>query len=266
MKIALAQINTDDNVEQNLEKVAGFVERSSISGARLVVFPEATMTALGTNLVSACKNYGSSWRASVASLAKQFGITIVIGEFEEAADGRVRNLAGIYFPDGTRSEYAKIHLFDAFGNKESDEVEPGTTPTVVEVDGVKVGVAICYDIRFPKLFAELSRSGAEVIVAPTSWGAGPGKIEQWETLARSRALDSNSFVVALGQADPAVTGVKAAASSPTGIGHSLVSDPFGHAVIELGKEESLEIVELDLELVQRAQQTIPILENARLGY
>ena len=129
-----------------------------------------------------------------------------------------------------------------------------------------MGLALCYDVRFPKLFAELSRAGAEVIVCAASWGAGEGKVRQWEILTRARALDSNTIVLAVGQADPAVTGAAVPEGAPTGVGHSVVADPFGEALAQLDGGEHLEIVDLDLDVVPRARQALPVLENARLGY
>ena len=95
---------------------------------------------------------------------------------------------------------------------------------MVDVDGVGVGLTTCYDLRFPELFSTLARRGAQLIVVSASWAAGPGKLEQWTLLARARALDSTSYVVAAGQADP---GEPLASSAPTGVGGSLVVSPFG---------------------------------------
>ena len=99
----------------------------------------------------------------------------------------------------------KIHLYDAFGFTESRTVAPGHEPVVITVDGVRVGLTVCYDIRFPALYTELARRGAQLIVVCASWGSGPGKLEQWTLLARARALDSMSYIAAAGQADPGDT-------------------------------------------------------------
>ena len=105
-----------------------------------------------------------------------------------------------------RPSYDKIHLFDAFGFAESDTVAPGDEPVTIEVDGLTVGLATCYDLRFPGLFQLLADRGATLVVVPASWGAGPGKREQWDLLVRARALDSTTFVAACGQADPTTVG------------------------------------------------------------
>ncbi|MDN6190277.1 MAG: hydrolase, partial [Brevibacterium sp.] len=158
------------------------------------------------------------------------------------------------------------HLYDAFGFKESDTVVAGEDPVVIDLGGEDLGLTLCYDIRFPKLYAELSRRGAKLAIVAASWGAGKGKVEQWQTLARARALDSNMFVAAIGQADPEVSGVDVPKKGPTGVGHSLVSDPFGHVISSLEGEEALEIVEMDLAGADKAAEAIPVLTNAKLGY
>lgn len=265
MKFALAQINSTTTVADNLEKVRSYTHRAAEAGARFVVFPEATMSAFGPGLRSVAEEHTATWREAMADLAADAGVTVIVGEFAATAD-KVINLLAVYTPDGRRDDYAKIHLYDAFGFKESDTVEPGEEPVVVDIDGEDVGLAICYDIRFPKLFAELSRRGARVAVVAASWGAGRGKVEQWQVLARARALDSNMFVAALGQADPEVSGVAVPEKGPTGVGHSIVSDPFGHVLTALDGQESLEIVDLDLAGADKAAEAVPVLANAKLGY
>lgn len=265
MKIALAQINSTTDVARNFGVVKSYVREAAAVGANIVVFPEATMSAFGSGLRGTARDHSADWQARMSTLAADSEITIVVGEFEERGE-KVVNLLAAYSPNGERAEYAKIHLYDAFGFKESDTVEPGEEPVLIEIGGEMIGLTLCYDIRFPKLYAELSRRGARVTIVAASWGAGQGKVEQWQTLARARALDSNMFIAAVGQADPEVTGVAVPPKAPTGVGHSLVSDPFGSVLTELGGEETLSIIDLDLTMADTAATTIPVLENAKLGY
>ncbi len=265
MRFALAQINTGRDVAANMAKIREYTSRAAEQEAEVVVFPEASMSAFGTDLKAAVDEEGPAWRESMAELAATTGLIVIVGEFERSGERVVNHLAA-YFPDGRCSRYAKIHLYDAFGYRESDSVAAGEELSVLDLGDTRVGMAVCYDIRFPKLFAELSRRGAKVAIVSASWGAGPGKVEQWQILARARALDSNMFVIALGQADPEVSGVDVPAGAPTGVGHSLVADPFGHVIAELDGGESLAIVDIDTELSDRAAEAVPVLENARLGY
>ncbi len=160
--------------------------------------------------------------------------------FAPADDGRVTNTLIACWarapPISRTSHYHKIHLYDAFGFTESRTVAPGHEPVVITVDDVRVGLTVCYDIRFPALYTELARRGAQLIAICASWGSGPGKLEQWTLLARARALDSMSYVLAAGQADPGdtLTGPGSGSGAPTGVGGSLVASPLGEVVASAG--------------------------------
>lgn len=271
MKIALAQILATKDVQQNLQTVREYAERAKGRGASCVVFPEATMVAFGGRLYDDVVPALPVWEAGVRQVAREVGITVVAGFFspEPSTDPdapRVKNQLAVVAPDGGTETYTKIHLYDALGFKESDGVSPGDHVTVAMIDGVKVGLALCYDVRFPKLFAELSRAGAQVIVVPASWAAGEGKVEQWQLLTSVRALDSNCFVVAVDQAYPRAVDPEADVDGPFGVGYSRVVSPFGKTIAELGEAPGLEVVELDLGQVRKAKESLPVIENAKLGY
>lgn len=258
----MAQISSGADPSANLEQIAGATATAAADGARLIVFPEAAMCRFGVPLGPVAQPLDGPWADGVAELAVTHGVSIVAGMFTPAADGRVANTLLVAQPDGSRLGYDKIHLYDAFGFRESDTVAPGEQARVVEVDGVGVGLATCYDIRFPTLFTELARHGAQVIVVPASWGAGPGKIAQWQVLATARALDATSYVVAVGQAEP--TDEKARhAKAPTGVGHSQISDPFGSVVASYGGGHHVGVHDLDLETVGTARDTLAVLANQR---
>ena len=134
---------------------------------------------------------------------------------------------------GVETSYDKVHLFDAFGFLESDTVDPGTEPVTFDAGGLTFGLATCYDIRFPALFTANAERGADANIVCASWASGPGKVDQWQLLARARALDSTTYVLACGQGDPVTQGVPAKAGAPTGVGHSAVVSPFGDVLDEL---------------------------------
>lgn len=265
MRIALAQINSTSKVEQNLAKLKTYAAQAAKQDADIVVFPEATMVAFGSDLARAADAHSETWSHELSNLAAEYRLTIVVGEFERV-DDKVTNYLSAYSPDRQVERYAKIHLYDAFGYKESEAVVAGDRPTLIDVGGIYMGLATCYDIRFPKLFAELSRRGAALTILSASWGAGDGKIDQWRTLAQARALDSNAYVIAVDQADPEISGVNVPNNGPTGVGHSIVADPFGRIVAQLGGEEALSVVEVDPVLSEKAARIIPVLSNAKLGY
>ncbi|WP_425309989.1 carbon-nitrogen hydrolase family protein [Ammonicoccus fulvus] len=269
MRIALAQICATREVEDNLEQVRTRVAEAAKGGARLVVFPEATMRAFGHNLDSIAEPVDGPFAQAIADLARTHDLTVAVGLFTpggstESDRPKVRNTLLVAQPDGVR-HYDKIHLYDAFGFAESDTVEAGAEELRVMVDGVSIGMTICYDIRFPQLFINHARAGAQVIVVAASWGAGPEKIEQWQLLARARALDSTSWVLACGQADPQSAGVEAKQGAPTGVGHSLVVSPTGRVIASAGAAPQLLLADLDLDLVAQTRRTLPVLDNARLS-
>jgi deaminated glutathione amidase len=257
MRIAVAQILSGTDPADNLQLVRECARRAAEAGARLVVFPEATMCRFGVPLAPIAEPVEGPWADGVRRIAAEAGITVIVGMFTPADDGRVFNTLLAVGPD-VDAHYDKIHLYDAFGFTESQTVAPGREPVVINVDGVGVGLTTCYDLRFPELFTTLARRGAQLIVVSASWAAGPGKLEQWTLLARARALDSTSYIVAAGQADP---GEPLASSAPTGVGGSLVVSPFGGVVASARADPQLLVSDLDLAQVTKARETIAVLRN-----
>jgi len=261
VRIALAQIVSTPDPEHNLGLVEEEVRAAATAGARLVVFPEATMCCFGVRLGPVAEPLDGPWASRVRELATDAGLTVVAGMFTPAPDGRVRNTL-LATGGGVEAAYDKIHLFDAFGFAESDTVAPGTEPVTIDIDGLTVGLTTCYDLRFPGLFQELGSRGATVIVAPASWGAGPGKRAQWDLLVRARALDSTAFLAACDQADPTTVG-RDAGRAPTGIGASAVAGPLGTIVDQLDEKPGLLVVDIDPAEVESARKTVPVLANRR---
>jgi deaminated glutathione amidase len=258
MRLALAQICSGTDPSANLELVADYARRAAFDGAQLVVFPEATMCRFGVPLAPVAEPLNGPWAAHVREIAADAGIVVVAGMFTPTSDGRVTNTL-VAFGPGVDAHYDKIHLYDAFGFTESRTVAPGREPVVITVDGVDVGLTTCYDIRFPALYTELALRGAQVILVAASWGAGPGKLDQWTVLARARALDSTSFVAAAGQAYPGDE--LAATRAPTGVGGSLVASPLGEVVASAGAEPQLLLADIDLDEVTAARDTLAVLRN-----
>lgn len=257
MRIALAQILSGTDKAANLGVVAEQARSAAAAGAQLVVFPEATMCRFGVPLGPVAEPLDGPWADGVRRVALQAGLTVVAGMFTPAGDGRVRNTLIAAGP-GTDTHYDKIHLYDAFGFTESRTVAAGHEPVVIDVSGVGVGLTTCYDIRFPALYTELADRGAQLIAVCASWGAGPGKLDQWTLLARARALDSTSYIAAVGQADPGRT---PESTAPLGIGASLVASPLGEVVACAGTEPQLLVVDVDVDRVAAARGTLAVLRN-----
>lgn len=254
MRVALSQITSTPSPAENLSLVAEQVKAAAADGASVVLFPEATMACFGTSLGPLAERLDGPWASAVREIAVSHDVLVVAGMFTPSPDGRVFNTLLATGRD-QHVGYDKIHLYDAFGFQESRTVAPGAELVVLS----EVGLATCYDVRFPGVFTGLADRGASVVLLGASWGAGPGKVEQWELLVRARALDSTCFVVACGQADPGVP-----STAPTGVGHSLVAAPDGSVVASAGADPELLLVDLNLNLIAETRKNIPVLANRRL--
>lgn len=265
MRIALAQVVAGSDPLENLSLIARETARAAADGAELVVFPEAMMCRFaGPNLAEIAEPLDGPWAGEVRRIAREAGVTVVVGMFTPAATvGRVRN--SLLVAGAVDTAYDKIHLYDAFGYRESDAVEPGAQPVVFQLNGVRIGLATCYDVRFPALFRALADDGAQLVLVAASWGSGPGKREHWELLTRARALDTTTVVVAVGQADPLTTGRDDGVGAPTGIGYSGVITADGTDVVRLGDASETRVVDVSAALgaVDDVRAKIPVLANAR---
>lgn len=269
MRIAAVQLCSTTDPHENLALVeAALSQISDAKGADLVVFPEATMASFATRSADVAEPLHGPFANRVRGLASDHGTTIAVGMFtpDERAVGdagrdRCHNTLFVTGPGGD-AFYHKLHLFDAFGFAESDHIVPGEAPALIEVGGVRVGLSICYDLRFGELFKHYADAGADAVIVPASWQAGPDKVEQWRLLARARALDSTSYVVACGQAAPEASG-RPTGPGPLGVGHSVAAGPDGQVLGELGAEPGVLFVDIDPDAVARARRTLPVLANSR---
>src|ERR1700677_3498276 len=262
MRIALAQILSGTDPTANLKLVRVYADRAADAGAQLVVFPEATMCRFGVPLGTVAEPVDGPWADGVRRIAANASITVIAGMFTPASDGRVTNTliaVGPGTPNEPDTHYDKIHLYDAFGFTESRTVAPGHQPVVITVDGVRVGLTICYDIRFPALYTELARRADQLIAACASWGSGPRTLDQWTLLARARGLDSMSYDAAAGHSDPGT--LTSSSGAPTGVGGSLVASPFGEVLASAGADPQLVVTDIDVDKVAAARESIAVLRN-----
>jgi predicted amidohydrolase len=225
------------------------------SGSDLVVFPEAFARDFGepgSDLSGAAEALDGPFATEVAKVAAERGTTVLAGMFELAEDP-ARPVNTLVLRGAASAEYRKIHLYDSFGYRESDRVTAGPlTPVTVDLAGLRLGLMTCYDLRFPELARALVGAGADVLVIPAAWVAGPRKVDHWTTLARARAIENTAYVVAAGQPGPRYTG------------HSIVVGPLGDVIAEAGFGPETLTVTLDPEAVDEARRTNPSLANRRL--
>ncbi|GAB6984277.1 carbon-nitrogen hydrolase family protein [Nocardioides pyridinolyticus] len=224
-------------------------------GADLVVFPEAfarDFGEAGSDVSPYAEQLDGPFATEVGRVAGGRSTTVVAGMFERGDDPD-RPFNTLVVRGGAEASYRKIHLYDSFGYRESDRLSAGALePVLVDVAGFRVGLMTCYDLRFPELARRLVDEGAEVLVVPAAWVAGPRKVEHWRTLARARAIENTVFVVAVGQPGPRYSG------------HSLVVDPLGDVLAEAGEGPEVLAAELDAESLTTARRTNPSLANRRL--
>jgi deaminated glutathione amidase len=261
MRVALGQIPISSDPQVNLGRVRAAATKAAEQGASLAVFPEGTQARFSANLRAVAEPLGGQFGQGLAAAARSAGLAIVAGLFEPAPDGRVFNTTVGYHSDGrVAAVYRKIHLFDALGHRESDNVAPGGEVVMASLGGLRVGFMTCYDVRFPELARALAAGGADLLVLPAAWAAGLFKEEQWVTLVRARAIENTTWLAAAGQVpDPAEPPTRA----PTGVGRSMLVDPMGVVRLDLGPAEALGVADLDTELTGKVRAVMPCLANRR---
>jgi deaminated glutathione amidase len=261
MRVALCQIPVSSRPGVNAVRVRDALGLAADGGADLAVFPEATQIRFGSDLRAAAEPLDGPFCSGLAAAAKDTGVALVAGVFEPAPDGRVYNTAVAFDGAGELvASYRKLHLFDAFGHRESEQVAPGSAPVTCTLAGLRVGLEICYDLRFGELSRALAVAGADLLVLPAAWAAGSFKEEHWVTLVRARAIENTVWVAAAGQVpDPDEPPTRAA----TGIGRSMLVDPLGVVRIDLGPGPGVAVGQVDTDLVGAVRAAVPSLANRR---
>jgi predicted amidohydrolase len=249
MQVVLVQQESSLEPGDNRDRLASFVP----DGADLVVLPEAFQRHFGepgSDLAAYAEPLDGPFVTEVERLAKERDTTIVAGMFEQTG-GTPYNT--VVVRGRAHLDYRKIHMYDSFGYQESKVLAPGPIePATFDLDGTTFGILTCYDLRFPELARRLVDAGAEVILVPAAWVAGPRKVYHWTTLLRARAIENTVYVVGVGQ------------PAPRSAGHSMVVDPLGDVVVEGGDDPDLLTAEIDLAAVAEARRTNPSLANRRL--
>jgi deaminated glutathione amidase len=225
------------------------------SSTDLVVFPEAFARDFGqpgSDISAFAEDLDGPFATAVEEVAENCGTTLVAGMFERSDDA-ARPWNTLVMRGAAESTYRKIHLYDSFGYRESDRLTAGPlTASVAELAGFRVGLMTCYDLRFPELGRALVDAGAEVLVVPSAWVAGPRKVDHWRTLARARAIENVAYVVAAGQPGPRYSG------------HSLVVDPWGEILVEADEGPATLTADLHRDQLAEARSTNPSLANRRM--
>lgn len=271
MKVALLQITSSDQPDDNLTTVQGMIREAAAQGAEFVLTPEVT------NCVSTSRTHqtqvlepeeGNSFLLAMQAEAKAQGVWLLLGSLgiqTGDADGRFANRSFLISPQGEIAGwYDKIHMFDVEVTpeetyRESDGYRPGDRAVVVDAGFAKIGLTICYDLRFAKLYRTLAHAGARILTVPAAFSPVTGAAH-WEPILRTRAIETGCFILA-----PAQTGAhQISRGKPRSThGHSLVVAPWGEVLLDAGTEPGVFVIDLDLAAVDDARRRVPSLFHDR---
>jgi len=275
--VAAVQLQSTSDEARNLDAAAALIERAAGYGARLAATPENT-NFLGPHeeKVRRAETLDGPVCARFAELARRHRMYVLLGSFNERAKeevdagGRVaeptrcNNTSVLFGPDGARiAVYRKIHLFDVDVSeevrfKESATIAPGSELVAAPTELGTIGLSVCYDLRFPELYAALVRKGAQILTVPSAFTLMTGK-DHWYALLRARAIETQSWVIA-----PAQSGKHDDRGLRHSYGHSLIIDPWGQVVASASDGPGLALAEVDLDSVARVRRQIPVADHRRV--
>jgi predicted amidohydrolase len=265
MRVAVCQLNTRDNRATNLVTAGELLKKAAAAGADLAVLPEYVDYLGPAARVPKPEPVDGEFAAFFATTARTLGMWVLAGSFHEAGPDaeRTYNTSLVFDRDGElAATYRKIHLYDVeipgrVSYQESKTVAPGTEPVVVEIDGTRVGLSICYDLRFPELYRRLAVAGrAQVLVVPAAFMMHTGR-DHWEVLLRARAIENQCFVLA-----PAQWGQHTPARASHG--RSLVVDPWGVVLAVAPDRPCVVLADCDLGQLDGVRASLPVLKHRRL--
>lgn len=271
MQCAILQLNVSDDPVANLVITLDMFRKAVAQGAQFILTPEVT------NCVSTSRAHQQEvlqfeaddiTLAALRAEAKAAGVWLLIGSLglkTGDADKRFANRSFMIGPDGgIVAQYDKIHMFDVQISetetwRESEGYRPGDRAVLVPTDFAKIGMSVCYDVRFSLLYRALAKAGAQILTVPAAFSPVTGAAH-WHALLRARAIESGCFVIA-----PAQTGTHASAAHKTRdtYGHSLVVDPWGEVLLDAGTASGVYTFALDMEKGEAARRKVPSLANAR---
>ncbi len=256
--VAVGQFSPTEDISANIEVVRSLATEASRSGASVLVLPEyAAFTAprFDRRIVENAEELDGPFVGAVSEIARDQRLHVVAGMTESIPEGsRAHNTVVALGPRGDLlTIYRKVHLYDALGVRESEFIEAGEpgTAAVIEVDGIRMGIQTCYDLRFPETTRVLADAGVDAVAVVAQWVPGPAKEDHWTTLARARAIENTVYLAAAGQ------------SAPTGTGHSMVIDPMGVVVSGIGEREGLITAVIDPVRIESVRAGNPVLDARR---
>lgn len=258
-KVGIVQFKASRIKDQNLKQILEYIKKASDQGAKLVAFPEFMMFYTSTQqtpsqLAKEAETIKGNFVKTISDAAKKNSIQVV-GTFYEKSKKRNRVFDTAFFIDEKGklvSSYRKIHLYDALGFRESDKMTSGSIipkPTKSKIG--KLGMLICYDLRFPEVSRRLALAGSEVLIAPSAWVKGESKEDHWLSINKTRAIENGCYVIAPDQVGNIYCG------------KSIVVDPYGKILVDMKKKQGLTIIDISLTKVRKTRTVLPLLKNRR---
>ena len=259
MKVAVTQFKASIDKENNLKKIISYIVKAASKNASLCTFPEFMMFYTNSKqtpkqLADLSETINGKFITEIAKAAKENHIQ-VIGSFYEKSrkKNRVYDTAFVINEYGkVISTYRKVHLYDALGFRESDKMVSGSKITKpVSTSIGKIGMMICYDLRFPEMARSLAIAGSEILVAPSAWVKGNMKEDHWITINKTRAIENGCYVIAPDHVGNIYCG------------RSLVIDPYGKILLDMKKKQGIGYVTINLDKVKQTRKTLPLLKNRK---
>jgi len=262
IRVACVQLNSQGVKADNIEKTEKLVASAAATGADVVVLPEK-WNAIGTaDILRAAAEplEGGETVEAMSAWARQHGITLVGGSITEQRENREKlsNTSVVFDTDGAiAAVYRKIHMFDVeVGGqvyRESEAEEPGDETQVCDAEGWRIGLSVCYDLRFPELYRILALEGAELVTVPAAFTLWTG-MAHWEPLLRARAIENQCYVAAANEWGSHAEGKQS-------YGHSMIVDPWGVVIAQAGEGDAVIAAELDRAYLERVRTSVPSLAN-----
>lgn len=263
IKLALCQMNVVDDKETNIKKATSMIANSADNHADFIILPEMFNCPYSNDkfIEYAEEEHDSCTLNTISDLAKTYNAYILAGSIPEREDGKLYNTSYLFDKTGSIiAKHRKMHLFDIdvkdkITFKESDVLTAGDEFTIVDTDFGKIGIGICYDVRFVELARIMAEKGASILFYPGAFNQTTGPAH-WELLFRSRALDNQAFCIGVA---PALN----MDASYHSYGHSIVANPWGEVIAQAGEKEELILCEIDLSEIKKVREELPVLKNKR---